>query len=807
MLERLVHDIRLAFRSLARQPGYAVATVLTLALGVGANTATFSLIDGILLAPLPYADGDELVMLRQGTEGIENFAFSIAEFDQLDTSLDTLDLVEYHAMSFVLLGGEEPLRVSTGVVSHDFFDLLGVTPAIGRNFTDTDERHGAEAVLLLSHRFWASLGADPDVVGRRFEMNDKPHTVVGVLPPLPPFPADHDVYMPTIACPFRAAGEGQKHENRGAFRGLSIFGRLAGQSSSHRADAEVATVGRSFLVDHPEIYEGSSGYRLRTRPLLDELTRDARPALGLLLAATGLVLLLACANIANLALNRALRRRREMAVRASLGADRGELTRLASVEAAVLAVVGAGLGVLVAGGGLDLLKHVAARATPRAESVSLDLGVLAFAIGLALVTAWLATVLPAIRERPDLASSLRQGDRGTDDRRSLRLRGVLVAVQVAVAVVLLAGAGLLIRSFVALQEVDPGFDEQDVITAQVPLNWSRLGNRDDAYTFYQRALERLRAHPAVLHAAAGSVAPLTQQGSATSGIVIEGMGDDDAPPPNVDVEFITPDFFRVLEVPLLRGRRFDTRDHGEAAGVAIINASLAERFFGDVDPIGRRLSLDARQTWLEVVGVVGDVRHDRLDRAASDEVYRPLAQAGMSFRLLVRHRPGARGVATAIREAVYGADAQQPVERIEAMAVTRRASLDTPRASSLLLSLFAALALGITAVGVGGVVAYSISQRTREIGVRMALGARTGHVLGMVLRQGLGMIVGGLVVGLAGALVFGRLLSDLLFEVGAHDPLTLVLVVTVLLITGVLACIVPARRAVGVEASIALRSD
>ncbi|MEM8995172.1 MAG: ABC transporter permease [Acidobacteriota bacterium] len=752
-------DFRLALRQLRLHPGYAAAVILTLALGIGANTAIFSVIHGVLLEPLPYADGDELVVLRQWADDAPEIPMSIAEFFDYRDASRSLDLVEYHSMNFTLLGQQAPVRVSTGVVSHDFFDVLGVEPRLGRFFRADDERHGAEAVLILSHGFWRSrFGGQEDVVGQVFEMNNRPHTVVGILPPIPQFPNDHDVYMPTSACPFRAAGAEAIHEDRSAFRNLTVFGRLRDGAGLDTARAEARGIAERFFGAHPETYGQIQDFGVKAAPLRDEITREARPMLLVLLGTTGLILMLACFNVANLTLARQMRRRRELAVRAALGAERWGLVKGPLGESTLLALQGGVLGVAVAAGSLDLLENFLGGLSPRIAQIELDLPVLLFALGLSLVTGLGFGGAPLLANRSALTGDLRDGGRGTAGGRS-RVRGLFVAAQVAVSTVLLITAGLLLRSFDKLQSVDPGFATENVLTARLALNWTKYDSPEKTLDFFSRILDKLQAHPAVTHAAVGSAAPLTQGGMMSQDFRIENADDSrGGPDPTLDLAFVSESYFDALSIPLVRGRLFDGRDQAEAPDVAVVSRTFADRHFPGGDPVGRRLLFGDDDAALEIIGVVGDVRQLGLDRRANDLLYRPIRQTGFSNRIVVRTRADPGSMARDVAAAVRAVDPQQPVERIETLEATRSESLETPRTTTLLLSLFAALALAITVMGVTGVVAWSVAQRTREIGLRMALGARRPQVLGLIVRQGLTLVVAGAAVGLVGAFFFTRLL-------------------------------------------------
>lgn len=802
-----MHELVHVLRSLRRSPLYAATVVVTLALGIGANTAIFSLIHGVLLEPLPYRDSDELVVLRQQVAEDSPVPVSIAEFFDYRSANQSIDLVEYHTMSFTLLGRSEPDRVTTGVVSHDFFEVLGVVPAHGRSFVAADETHGAEAVLLLSHPFFErAFGGDPAVVGRVFEMNDRPHTVIGVLPPIPQFPNENDLYMPTSACPFRANGERQMHENRGAFRALTVLGRLRTGNDVARARAEIGELGRGFAAEHPE-YAQAPDFAAGAVPLSEELTRRARPMLLVLFATTGLVLLLACANVANLMLARLLARRRELAVRAALGAGRWRLAHQTVLEALVLAVLGGVCGIGLAAGGLGLLRDFTVLLSPRAATVDLDPAVLAFGLGLALVTGLLFGAVPALSRRLDLVSAFRDGDHATAGGRSW-LRTALVVLQVAVSTVLLVGAGLLLRSFERLGQVDPGFNPDRVLTAQVALNWSKYTSAQQSRAFFEQVLGRLAGHPAIVSAAVGSVAPLTRQGGNSQTIQIEGQPvEEGQPQPSLDSHFVSTDYFQTLEIGLVRGRVFDRRDHDQAMPVAVINATTARRYWRDQDPIGRRLSLDDGDSWIEVIGVVNDVRNYQLDRRSAEELYLPVSQTGFANRIVVRTRADSTTVSRDVRQAVFSVDPEQPVDRVETMEALRHASMATPRTTTLLLALFAALALAITIAGVAGLIAWSVGQRVREIGVRMALGAQRRDVLLLIVRQGLTLLSVGLLIGLGCAVFFTRMLADFLFETERLDPFTLAVVAATLLGVGVVACLPPAMRAMAVDPQTAVRAS
>ena len=811
--DTLAHDIRYGVRTLCRSPGYSLLVVVTLALGIGANTAIFSVVNGVLLRPLPYRDGHELVLARQQASraGAENIPFSVKEIIDYRDQLQTLDgFVEYHGMSFTLLNRGEPDQVLTGVVSSNFFDVLGVQPLVGRTFVDADDDLGAEAVLVLSYPYWQQrFGSDPNIVGAVFEMNDRPHTVVGVLPPIPQYPRDNDVYMPTSACPFRARGEARMHENRTAFRGMTAFGRLRNGVTIEQFGTDLATVASRFQQDFPDVYQPDSGYTALTIPLSEELTSNARPMLLILLGTTGLVLLIACANVANLTLARMMGRGRELALRSALGAGRGRILAQLLTETMLLALVGGALGLVLAWTGLDLLVSFAGLLTPRTSQIALDGWVLAFTLGVSGATGIAFGIVPALSARANVATALKEGGAQTTDTGGTHwFRNLLTVAQVAVSFTLLVGAGLLLASFYKLQRVDPGFTPENVLTAEVFPNWSKYRTPESRRQLFTRVLDRIESRPGVLSAAAASDVPLEGRPASQQAFEIEDRRYEDPDlRPELEVRVASPSYFETIGVGLLSGRSFTTLDDEVGRGVAIISRSLAQRHWPDSDPIERRVTLNGGRDWLTVVGVVGDVRHNGLDSDPPDVLYRSFLQVGGATRILVRARMDPLSLATEVRAAVHEVDAEQPVERFSTLEQTRTDTLATRRLTLILLAVFAALALLITVTGIAGVVAASVSQRTREFGVRLALGAQPASLLGMVMRQGLTMVMTGLVLGLAGAVALSRVLANLLFDTMPTDPATFALVSLVLLVAALTACFLPARRTLRVDPMAALRTE
>jgi putative ABC transport system permease protein len=714
-------------------------------------------------------------------------------------------------MTFDLIKHGEPDRVTTGVVSANFFDVLGLRPIVGRDFAHTDEQHGAEAVLLLSNSYWRShFGGDPNIVGQVFQMNDRPHTVIGVLPAVPLYPQECDVYMPTSACPFRARGEDRMAGNRRSFANLRVFGRLKPGVTQDHASAQVAVAASRFGRDFPEAYRDTRGFGATTIGLLGELTRGARPMLLMLLGATGLVLLLASANVASLTVARTLYRERELALRMALGAGRRQLVGQLLTESVILGIVGGLAGLVVARATLGALTTFVGRFTSRTDAIAIDGQVLLFSAVVSILTGLAFGALPALITRPRVAAALRHtGAGGAWSQARSRIQNGLVVAQVAVSVVLLVCAGLFLTSFYRLQRVDAGYRADRVLAAEAWGNFTKYATPEACLRLYEPLLARLQRTPGVEAAAISSVIPL---GSGSTPFLnpfeIQGRASTGRERPVADINIVSSDYFRTLGVPVLSGRTFNTTDARESAPVAVISQSMA-RYWDGQDPIGSRVSFDGGEHWSTVIGVTGNVRFYGLEQESSAQAYIPLAQSPTSFggSVLVRSAGDPLALAGTVRDAVRMLDPDMPVKNMRTLEDLRSGSLATPRLTALLLMVFAGLALVVTLAGLTGVIATSVSQRTQEFGIRLALGAAPGRVLTGVLRQGLLLVVVGLCGGIAAAAVAGRVLTRYLFDTQPTDPWTLAAVAAAFLIAGATACFCPARRATRVDPMLALRSE
>ncbi len=816
-LSMLRQDAGFAVRMMRKNPGFTIAAIVVLGLGIGANTAIFSVVNGVLLKPLPYEHGERLLMLNQRTARGGGVGLSsvpeLTDYRKQNRSMD--GIVEYHNMQFILLGRSEPERVETGVVSWNFFDLFGVKALAGRMFEPNDEKPGAPAVLLLSYEYWQrSFGGDLTVVGKTFRMNDKLHTVIGILPPFPQYPQENDVYMPSVACPFRS--DPKLIANRQG-RMLHLFGRMKPGVKAAQAEADLSTVAATLQREYPNDYAKDTTARMDAIPLKTELTRDAKPTILFLLAAASFVLLIACANVANLNLARMLRREREMSLRTAMGAGRVRLFRQLLTESFLLALGGGVLGLFLATNGLQMLTAYVARFTPRAHEVHVDGQVLLFTLGIAGLVSIFTGTMPALTRRENLITALKEGGaQATLGTSRSKMRSALIVAQVAVSFLLLIGAGLTLRSLINLQRVDAGFRPENVLTMQISLDFSRYmsdkgmdASNQLMLGFADSLLEKIQAMPQVTAAAVSGEFPLDKSPAFNNQFLIEGQQAEASDvKPTAEFNVVSPAYFRTLGIPIFSGRTFDGRDRPEKLRVAIVNQSLARHYFHDQNPVGRRISFDDRGQWTQIVGVTGDVRERTLDQAPSDLIYLPYAQyPQMAPSLITRTHGDPMSIARAAVQHLYEVDPNQPAGRIQSLEQVRAESIAAPRLTANLLGLFALLALAIAAAGIGGVMALSVSQRTHEIGVRMAIGARAWEIIWMVLKQGMALALVGVAAGVLGAFALTHAVKRLLFGVTPTDPTTFGVVAAVLVAAAFVACYIPARRAAQVDPLQALRAD
>jgi predicted permease len=777
-MDSVLRDLRYSLRSLARSPGFTAVVIAVLALGIGANTAIFTVIDSVLLRPLPFHDPGRLVKIWGRFTGIgipddRNWisAPEFKDFERLNRSFS--HIAAMYGASFNLSAGAKPERVDGAAVSSSLFPMLGVKPEFGRLFTREEETAGRDRVALVSHGLWQRrFGSDPGLVGRIVRVNGVPFQVVGVLPAWFSYPPQVEIWGPLS---FSAAD--LSPGSRGS-HSLEVLARVKPELSMDQAGTDAAAMTRGIIEENPSYEYKRANFAVLLAPLLDEVVGDVRKPLWILMGAVCAVLLIACANVAGLLLARANAREREIAIRVALGAGRGILIRQLLMESLVLGGVSGGAGLALAWWGLRILKAMAESSFPRVATASLDAAALAFAVALSLVTALVFGLVPAWQAARSVThEALKEGGRGSSgSARSQRLRRTLVTAEMAVSLMLLVGAGLLIRSFLQLQRIDPEFRPDNVITMRFALPDETHGKPEMQRAFYRELLDRVTRLPGV--ESAGGVSGLPLSGSSSSGTTT--VDTNAVPPdqrsPESDWRVVLPGYFESMGINLIRGRTFDARDNETAARVAIVDESLASKYWPGEDPVGKRLKqgdLDSPDPWLTVVGVVSHVRYRTLEAPSRTTLYRPHAQDNReAMSLTIRTTLGPAAMASAVQRVVSALDPDQPMYKVRTMNQLMAESIARRRLAMTLLGVFAACALLLAAVGLYGVMAYAVTQRTHEIGIRVALGANRAQVMRMILGQSLAITGAGILIGLAGAAGVARAVSNMLFGVQPGDPVT-----------------------------------
>jgi predicted permease len=801
-------DLRYGVRTLVKSPAFTAVAVLSLALGIGANTAIFSVVNSILLRPLPYPESERLTAVwhtppQASFPGMTKFSVSpgnYLDWKEQSRAFEQMAIYQYAGLS--LGTGGDPVPVTGAAVSSDFFSVLRAQVEKGRAFSPDEEQPGREQVVVLGHGLWQrAFGADPTLIGQTVNLNSRSFTVVGVMPAGFEFPAEAELWVPL-------AWDAAERQTR-AIHDYIVVARLNPDASLAQAQAEMSTISSRLEQQYPE---ENKGWGAVVIPLQEDLVGDVRPALLVLFSAVGFVLLIACANVANLMLARGANRRREIALRIALGATRARIVRQLLCESVLLSVVGGLLGLLLASWGGQLLVRLSSGSLPNSDEVGMDVWALGFTLLVSLAAGVLAGVAPALQfSKGELSETLKQGTgRGGGGSVKQRTRKALVVCEVALSLILLVGAGLMIRSFWKLQDVNPGFDVSNSLSMSVLLPATRYSEPQQVLAFHDRVLEQLGALPGVVSVGSTTTLPLTGGGSRQP-FTIEGRP---APPvseqPLAQTRYVSPDYFRAIGIPLRQGRAFEERDREGSPQVVVISEAMARRFFPGQNPVGQRLtaSFHLQQGAREIVGVVGDVKSTGLDDEGAATMYLPFKQAPRPWITFVaRTASDPRNFIQPVSKAVYSVDKEQALTGVRTMEQVLAESLSGRRFNMTLLMTFAGLALALAAVGVYGVMNYSVMLRKRELGIRMALGARRPDVLRLVLGQGLALTLIGVGVGMAGAYVLTRLMASLLYGVTATDFLTFGSVSGVLILVGLLASFLPARRATKVDPMIALRGE
>jgi predicted permease len=813
-METLLKDIRYGIRNLIKRPAFAAVVVLTLALGIGANSAIFSVVYAVLLRPLPFPQQERLVVAweKDTTANTPFVELSVAEIrdwqtqSQSFTQLAAMPTTVY-GYGYVLTGHGDPVQLESAKVTGSFFSILGANAALGRVFDESDDQVNGPNVVVLSDRIWRErFSADPHIIGQAISLNQQSVTVIGVMPATFAFPKGVDLWKPLLA-----SMDPRTLENRGAVF-LQAIGRLKPGVTHSQAEAELNTIIARIAAQHPETK--ASGYRVVLTPLPDHLFGNVKPALWAIFVATGLLLLIAAANIANLLLARNTSRRKELAVRAALGASRRQLIRQLLSESFALAVCGGLSGVLLGYWLVELLKAIAPTDIPRLEDVRINGAVLLVSLLSTLVTMFVFGLLPALTASHfNLNEAMNESStRLTNTRAGNRLRSALVVAEVALTIILLAGATLVLRTFINLNRVPLGFDPDQVLSMQLRLTGTKYRELEARRNFFRDLVERMESQPGVVAASGVLIRPLEGTVGFDLDYAIEGQSLDDARQnPISNYESITPHYFRTFGIPLKFGRAFEPADRNESQRVVIIGESMATRFFGSpAAAVGKRLKIDpadSEEPWRLIVGVAGDVRYRELQSSRFD-LYVPHAQSTPSLNhFAVRTSLDPTQALALVRRELAAIDPNQAVSRVATMDELAGSQLARPRFNTVLLNWLSGLAMLLAALGIFGVMTYAVLQRTSELGLRIALGAPAGNIMGLVLKQGMKLAALGVFVGLIGAVVMTRWLASLLYGVTATDPLTFLLIALLPLIVTTLACWIPARRATKVDPLVALRYE
>jgi len=803
-------DIRYGFRMLGKRPGITLIAVVTLALGVGANTAIFSVVDAVLLRPLPYKQPDRLVFLTEESRQVPGMSISMSDFNDWRAANTVFEnMAAYSPNSAILTGDGEPESLQGRQITAELFPTLGVQPILGRALTPDDDKVGAAPVVLLSDGFWArKFARDPNVIGKTLRLNGEVFTVIGVLPSSKfhgSWPR-YSVFTSLWRLENVLGGEAQ----RGNHPGIYAYARMKPGVTLEQARAELSDIATRLEKKYPN---SNAGIGVTVDSVLNAYVGDIRPALLVLMAAVGFVLLIACANIANLSLARTTERSRELAVRTALGAGRFRLMRQLMTESMVLAVVGGSLGLLVAYGVTDAVTKVSTSSVPRIDTVSIDESVLLFTLGVSLLTGFFFGIFLAWHaSRADVNETMKEGGRsGTAGAGKKRIRSFLVVAEVSISLVLLVGAGLMIKSFYRVLQADPGFNSTGVLTGVFTLPDAQYKDPAERRRFMRTLAAKLESIPGVQ--AAGIKLPLL--GGFQTSFMIEGKPKPDpGKGPSTDISRITPGTLQAMGVPLLQGRYFTSADNETSELVCIVDVTMAQTQWPGENPIGKHVAISGRNSdpnnpeWMKVVGVVAHTKNYGVDQPSRVETYRPIAQNPVSGgSIVLRAQGNPAGMAGPARDAILSIDPNVPLSQIRQLGEIVDENVAPRRLSVLLLSAFASLALVLAAVGIYGVMSYMVTQRTQEIGVRIALGAQQLDILRLILRNGMALLLAGLGIGLAGAFALSRFLQSLLFEVKSTDIMTFASVPVLLAAVAFLACYLPARRATLVDPVVALRND
>ena len=801
-MQTLRQDLRYAVRMLLKTPLFSIVAVVTLALGIGANTAIFSVVNAVLLRALPYHNADQLVALGTITSSGDRDGLSSPELEDYRAQVKSLeDLTGFQSQSVNVTGGDRPDRVRGAFVASNYFKVFNLAPLIGRTFVDGEDRQGAEKLAVVNEKMWRErLNGDPNLESKKLILNGEPYSVIGVVSASfkQPFDPEVEVWMPMSHYPGNTG-------NRD-WRQLFGFGHLRPGATLAQAQAEVGTIASQLARAYPK---ENAGRTARIQYLRELMVSNTRPVLWLLFAAVSVILLIACANLANLLLARGLSRQKEVAVRAALGASRARLIRQLLTETTLISIIGGAGGLLLAHWGLYALLKLP-QTFVNTEEVTLDMRVLLFALAVSVITGWLFGLVPALQlARPELQSFLKEGARGSGEgARWNRVRGAFVVAQVALSLLLLVSAGLLIRSFDKLLRVNVGFKTESLLSFEYRLPRNKYKEPEAQWNFHRQVVERIKEVPGVQSASLVRGLPFSGNGGTTSII----LPDREPPPkgqePEVLVNTAMPNYFETIGIPLIKGRLFGSEDQLNTPAVVIINQTMARKFWPDQDPLGKQVKFPNDDSTATIVGVVGDAKHYWLEEVQRPQLYGAYSQQpGIFATAVIRTTVEPLSISESVRQAVWKVDADQPMWKMRTVEFLVNRSIADRKFLLALMGIFAALALVLTMIGLYGVISYLVNQRTQEIGIRMALGAQMRDILSMVLKQGMVLVLAGVALGLGAAWFLTRLMTRLLYQVSATDPLTFAGIALLLITVALLACYLPARRASKVDPLVALRYE
>jgi len=817
LIENILLDISYALSRFIAQPMTALIIILTLALSIGATTAIFSVVNGLLFQATPFKDSEKLVILQQqDLSNEQDYGFSAGEMLDYQSQAQTIEnIAEYHNMTFTMYGHGDPLQVRTGIVSANFFSLLNLSPILGRTFTEAEDDIGAEPLVLLTYEFWQkTFDGQEDIINQSVEFNNRSHKIIGVLPHFPQFPDVNDVYMAIPSCPWRSSENALSNRQ---MRMMTSFAKIKENSSLTEVNTEVATIAKRLSNSYPEAYADSADFSAQAISLHDELVKNSRPYLYTLLATTLLLFLIATANVTNLTLSQHAKRKREFAVRTSLGASKARLVQLLLTESILYALLGGALGLLFAYLGLDFLKDFAANFSSLASEITIDMPVMLFALLISVFAGIISGLVPSF-SKIDLVSSLKDGGKSSYVNDNSLLRNGLLICQFALSLTLLISAGLTIKSLNNLDNIDSGFKAENIEIAQISLNWSVYQDGQQQWQISQQILQQVRNLPYINSAALTMTYPndtvAINYGSLRQAVRFDDRDfkvDDVLP--NAFIRRVSDNYFNTIGSTLSQGRTFSINDDEQALQVVILNKALANKIWPNESALDHRISFDNGENWLTVVGIVNDIYENGPANEVNLQFYLPMAQSPVShIAILAKHQPNAANDIAArfkndFKNIISQLDNRQPISKFESLEQAVNNSVALQRFLAQLLTIFAAIALLITISGVSGVMTYMVNIRTREIGIRMAIGADKAKVIIMILSYGLKITLLGLVCGLIGSYFAGSLLSEQLFEINAIDSIIYTLALVILLLISIMACLVPAFRASSIPPMLALKAN